>query len=217
MSREPLVSWLDEPRTAGRGLAGGKAASLARLAGHGLPVPAGFVLTVAARAAPWDDVVPALAAAYERLGGGAVAVRSSAVAEDSPDSSFAGQFETVLGVAGLEPVAAAVRRCWRSGEADGVRRYRELRGEDGGQAAMAVLVQRMVAPWAAGVMTTLNPTTGDRSEVYVEACLGLGLGAVSGECPVDRYRVDKVRLEVRERAVVEKHSAFFAGADGGVP
>ncbi len=97
--------------TAGpRGVAGGKAAGLGELIRAGERVPAGFCLTAEAGALPPDEIL----AAYERLGGGAVAVRSSATVEDAPDASFAGMFDTVLDVEGPEALLAAIGTCLAS-------------------------------------------------------------------------------------------------------
>src|SRR4051812_20548296 len=100
---------------------GGKGLSLARLSGAGLPVPPGFCVTTAAyrrcrgdTPALRDDLAGEIKNAYLRLGGGAVAVRSSATAEDGATTSFAGQQETILGVKGDDAVCEAVSRCWES-------------------------------------------------------------------------------------------------------
>jgi pyruvate,water dikinase len=131
-----------------------------------------------------------------------VAVRSSGVAEDLAGASFAGQYETYLWVEGLESVLAHVRRCWTGLFAETVLTYRP--GGGVGDASMAVVVQQLVQPRAAGVMFTLDPVTGDRSKVVIEGSWGLGEAVVSGEVTPDRYRVDKVTLEVLDRAVSEK-------------
>lgn len=94
-------------------LVGGKAAGLGELIRRGEEVPAGFCVTTEAHR---SGIVPEaeIAEAYERLGGGAVAVRSSATAEDQPDASFAGQHDTFLGVEGIDGILAAVAKCWDS-------------------------------------------------------------------------------------------------------
>ena len=110
---------LDRVRATDVALAGGKGANLGELMAAGLPVPAGFVVTTdayrrAARGEPTPEDLAAITAAYADLGEPLVAVRSSATIEDLAEGSFAGQFETVLGVRGPEAVARAVRRCWAS-------------------------------------------------------------------------------------------------------
>src|SRR5438445_10886359 len=117
----PDILFFDAITDADAGRVGGKGLSLGRMAAAGLPVPPGFVVTTDAyrRLAPSGigsdpAFADALAAAYQELGGGPVAVRSSATAEDAADPSFAGQQETILGVEGEAAVFAAVERCWKS-------------------------------------------------------------------------------------------------------
>jgi rifampicin phosphotransferase len=169
---------------------GTKVATLARLAAGGFLVPDGFVVTTAGceRIAAAHDV-PAevwreVASHLERLGAGALAVRSSSVAEDLADASYAGQYDTVLGVDGPAGVAHAIRRCVASATSPHVLAYR---GSDA-RVPMAVLVQRMVAADAAGVAFTANPITGD-TEVLVSAVKGLGDRLVSGEATPDEWIV----------------------------
>jgi pyruvate, water dikinase len=172
---------------------GGKGAGLARLVALGLPVPPAFVITVDA----YDDdsVRDEVAAAYERIGGGPVAVRSSAAGEDSAERSFAGGHDTYLWVVGAEELWARVRDCWRSLYSERAVAYRER--EPGGPApAMAVCVQEMVDARSAGVFMTLDPANGDRSVVVIEAVWGLGEPLVSGQVTPDRFVVDKITGDV---------------------
>ncbi len=155
-----------------------------------------------------------LCAAYralgERIGEAepAVAVRSSSAAEDSADRSFAGEHDSYLWVRGPEQLSHAVRRCWASLFTARVIAYRAHAGTSTGEPdAMAVVVQRMVPARAAGVLMTLNPVTGDRSRVVVEAVWGLGEPLVSGSVTPDRFTLDKVTGDVVGREVVEKTAA----------
>ncbi|MFC7618805.1 PEP/pyruvate-binding domain-containing protein [Microlunatus sp. GCM10028923] len=169
-------------------LVGGKAAGLAKLIKSEERVPAGFCVTTEAYRhgrIPADAVL----SAYRELGGGRVAVRSSATAEDLPDASFAGVQETVLGVADGEAVLAAIRTCWESLETPRAIAYREARGHADGPAAMAVVVQRMIDPAAAGVTFTANPITGTRSELVIDAVPGLGTGVVDGTGAADHFEL----------------------------
>src|SRR4249920_3781489 len=135
--------------------AGGKAAQLAQLVRLGLRVPEGFVIM---GAAPGN--LPAELDDYSMRLGGAVAVRSSALGEDSPEASFAGQFETVLGVQGAPAIRQAVERCMASGASARAEAYRnEMHAQVKG--GMAVVVQRMVDATAAGVIFTADPVTGE--------------------------------------------------------
>ncbi|MGH3743931.1 MAG: PEP/pyruvate-binding domain-containing protein, partial [Mycobacteriales bacterium] len=201
-----LVLGLPAAADAGAARVGVKAATLAVLARAGLAVPDALVLTAEAAeahlaaAAPGsggaaeavlsaplpaavDGAVQAIAAHF---GDATLAVRSSAAAEDLPDASFAGQYDTVLHVRGLPALRDAVRRCWASAHGDRVRAYRGSRGP---APAIAVLVQRQVDPDVAGVAFTVNPVTGDRGEVLVSAVPGLGDALVSGEQQPDEWTV----------------------------
>jgi rifampicin phosphotransferase len=169
---------------------GTKAATLAYLASRGFRVPEGFVLTTAAcdrivathdiPQEVWAEVLSRL----EQLGDGPLAVRSSGLVEDQAGASYAGQYETVLGVEGPDAVAIAIGRCLASATSERVRAYR---GSDA-SAPMAVLVQKMVPAEAAGVAFTANPISGD-AEVLVSAVKGLGDRLVSGEATPDEWIV----------------------------
>jgi len=177
-------------------LVGGKAAGLGELIGLGERVPAGFCVTTAAYRlgeVPEAEVV----AAYERLGGGAVAVRSSATAEDLPYASFAGQQDTFLNVTGADALLDAVRDCWRSLHTARAVAYREANDIDHAAVRMAVVVQRMVDPLVAGVMFTANPLTGCRTEMVVDAAPGLGTAVVDGTVVADHHVLDGIRYDER--------------------
>ncbi|MBB6344499.1 PEP/pyruvate-binding domain-containing protein [Nonomuraea muscovyensis] len=185
--------------------AGGKAANLGELARNGFPVPDGFVVTTAAyeravaehgdpghlaRAPLRDELRAAVAAAYAALGGGPVAVRSSATAEDLPGAAFAGQQDTYLNVVGEEALADAVRRCWASLGNERAVAYRRRLGIADADVRIAVVVQRMVEAETAGVMFTADPVSGDRSRIVVDASTGLGEAVVSGLVTPDHYVLD---------------------------
>ncbi|WP_316042197.1 PEP/pyruvate-binding domain-containing protein [Nocardiopsis sp. CNR-923] len=177
---------------------GGKAAGLGEMIASGERVPPGFCLTVEAHASgtvPADD----LAAAYERLGGGPVAVRSSATAEDLPDASFAGQQDTVLDVRGADALVEAVRRCWASLDSERAVAYREAAGVDRADTRMAVVVQRMVDATVAGVLFTADPLTGGRSRMVVDAARGPGTAVVDGSVTPDHH----VLVDGEPAAVIE--------------
>ncbi|GGO66549.1 PEP/pyruvate-binding domain-containing protein [Nonomuraea cavernae] len=210
---EALVLPLDDP-AADLATAGGKGASLARLAGAGLPVPGGFLITTAAyrayvadfhhriveAAARGDagriaelfaahDVPAALAArireAHAGLGDDVpVAVRSSATAEDLPGMSFAGQQDSFLNIRG-EALPDAVRRCWASLWNARAIAYREQNGVAHDDVALAVVVQELVDADAAGVMFTADPVTGARDRTVINASWGLGEAVVGGHVTPD--------------------------------
>jgi phosphohistidine swiveling domain-containing protein len=187
---------------------GRKAATLAVLRRAGFPVPDGFVVPAdalerAARAAGLDpDCTPEQAAtldfdetltaqilaAAQRLGSGPFAVRSSGVDEDGLRASHAGQYRSILGVAGGAALLQAVRRCWASTFAGHVGAYRTARGLSP-RGRLAVLVQPLVPAQAAGVAFTANPVTQDRGETVVNAVPGLGDQLVDGAVSPDEWLV----------------------------
>lgn len=157
---------------------GRKAATLAALRELGFDVPDGFVIPAGAQ--PGRDEI---AAALARLGDGPVAVRSSGLAEDLADASYAGQYDTVLNVRGADEVMAAAAACVRSADSSRVDSYTAP------ATPMAVLVQRMVDADASGVAFSANPLTGNRHEVRINATKGLGDQLVSGAIDGDEWLV----------------------------
>ncbi len=171
-------------------LVGGKAAQLGVMLRGGLPVPPGFCVTTTAFHRGLDSALESeIISAYEALGSGPVAVRSSATAEDLPEASFAGQQDTFLNVSGAEDVLEAVRACWKSLFTERAVAYRRDQSIPEKNLAMAVMIQQMVAAEAAGVLFTLNPVTGATDELVVEAARGLGDQVVSARVTPDRYRL----------------------------
>ncbi|MEK7865962.1 MAG: PEP/pyruvate-binding domain-containing protein [Planctomycetota bacterium] len=189
-------------------LLGGKGANLARLRELGARVPPWVCLTARAPefGLPAEDE-GALLAEVDRLfpPGARLAVRSSAVAEDSARDSFAGQMETFLHVP-REQVAERVRAVLASASSDRARAYREARGLAAGDAKAAVLVQLMVDARCAGVLFTANPTSGDASEAVLSAGLGLGEGVVADKVETDTYYVDLASGSVRAREIARKRT-----------
>jgi len=185
------VVWLDSIGAADAERVGGKAANLGELKRAGFNVPDGFAVI----GDPGDEVADAL----QVLGGGPVAVRSSAVAEDLADASFAGQYETYLNLHGSNAIRKAIADCRTSAASTRVASYRASRAE-GARGEIAVLVQRMVDAESAGVAFTANPVTGDRSEVLVSAVRGLGERLVSGEAQADEWVVREAKAQSRRSA-----------------
>ena len=144
----------------------------------------------------------ALKQAYRQLGGGFVAVRSSATAEDLPDASFAGQQSTYLNVSGDEDVVRAVKDCWASLFESRAIFYRAENGFDHVSTGIAVVVQRMVQSEVSGVIFTVEPVTNDISQLCIEAIYGLGEAVVSGQVSPDNYLVDKHSMKIKEKTVV---------------
>ncbi|TDW31592.1 PEP/pyruvate-binding domain-containing protein [Cryobacterium psychrophilum] len=135
-----------------------------------------------------------------------VAVRSSATAEDLPDASFAGQQDTYLWLTGIDDVAAHIHRCWASLYTSRAITYRLKNNIPNEGLSMAVAVQKMVNARAAGVAITMDPTTGDRSKIVIEAAYGLGELVVSGLVTPDNITVDKIMLMVVKRVLGDKHA-----------
>src|SRR5919201_2684881 len=217
-----LVRRIDQVSAADVDAAGGKGANLGELARAKFPVPDGFILTTEAyalaarmahidpqdalaaavrlRTSPVPDTIAAAARqAYADLGGGPVAVRSSATAEDLPGASFAGQQDTYLNVSGDDALLDAIQRCWASLWNERAVAYRRTYGIDDRSVRLAVVVQRMVDASAAGVLFTADPITGRRRQSAIDAIADLGEKLVSGAVDPDHYVVDTATREILER------------------
>ncbi|HEX3147154.1 MAG TPA: PEP/pyruvate-binding domain-containing protein [Gemmataceae bacterium] len=202
-------------------LVGGKGLSLGLTASAGLPVPDGFCVTSTAyrrHSATQIDapLFEAIQLAYRNLGGGLVAVRSSATAEDGAVTSFAGQQETILGVDGEGRLRDAIERCWRSLHTDRARAYREKQGVAESGLAMAVVVQRLINADVAGVLFTRDPLDAGGSLMRIEAAWGLGEVVVSGRVTPDRFQVERDTGVVRQRQAGHKHVRVTRHGDEAV-
>jgi pyruvate,water dikinase len=161
-----------------------------------------------------EDLASAITRPLARLGEqAAYAVRSSATAEDLPTASFAGQHDTYLNVMGPAAILQHVNRCWASLFTERAVTYRLRNGFDHRQVDMAVVVQQMVFPQAAGILFTADPVTFNRKVVSVEASFGLGEALVSGLVNADLYKVRDG--EVVAKAVATKQLAIHASPAGG--
>ena len=221
LERDRTVSAILDARAAGDAPeCGGKARALALAAEHGIEIPVWFV--VRGRAVDTSSSDPAvmqeLARALDRLcpAGELVAVRSSAVDEDGPERSYAGQLESVLNVPPAR-VWPALRAVHESGRSDRLLAYRRARGLAAPPAPPSVLVQRMVRARCAGVAFSADPVSGRRGIAVVSAVNGLGSGLVSGECDADTWHVDRAGAIVfRSIAVKRRMHVADPGAKGGV-
>ena len=161
-----------------------------------------------------DDLAAAITRALARLGErAAYAVRSSATAEDLPGASFAGQQDTYLNVVGPAAILQDVSRCWASLFTERAVTYRVRNGFDHRKVQMAVVVQQMVLPYAAGVLFTAEPVTSNRKVASVEATFGLGEALVSGLVNADVYKVRDGGIVAK--AVATKQRAVHASPAGG--
>jgi len=156
------------------------------------------------------DIETAIRAAYKELNKKLnlkdtfVAVRSSATAEDLPDASFAGQQETFLNIHGAGDLMDKVRKCWSSLFTPRAIFYRNEKGFAHEKVFISVGVQKMVNSRAAGVMFTINPVTGDNSEIMIEGNYGLGETVVSGIVNPDNFIIDKNATTIKERRFAKK-------------
>jgi phosphoenolpyruvate synthase/pyruvate phosphate dikinase len=161
-----------------------------------------------------DDLAAAITLALARVAEqGAYAVRSSATAEDLPTASFAGQQDTYLNIVGPAAILQHINRCWASLFAERAVTYRLRNGIDHRNVHMAVVVQQMVFPEAAGILFTADPVTSNRKVASVEATFGLGEALVSGRVNADVYRVRDG--EVIAKAIAIKQLAIHALPAGG--
>lgn len=134
-----------------------------------------------------------------------VAVRSSATAEDLPDASFAGQQDTYLWLTEEAEVREHIRKCWASLYTSRAITYRLKNSIPEEGLSMAVAVQKMVSAKTAGVAMTMNPSTGDRSKIVIDASWGIGESVVSGHVTPDNIMLDKVLLSVVSEHIGDKH------------
>jgi pyruvate,water dikinase len=163
------------------------------------------------------EIARAYASLAETVGADSppVAVRSSALGEDSEEATFAGQQESYLWVRGAHGVCRAVRDCWASLYTPAAISYRARFGDAvGAQPAMGVTIQAMVDARVSGVMFTCNPVSGDPSMVAINAAWGLGLAVVGGEVTPDDYMVSKVTGEVVRAQVHDKHIEYVPDPRG---
>lgn len=233
---------LAELRATDAGQFGGKSAGLGELLAAGIAVPPGFALAASAfqvfaagtgadasaaieeamRTAPLPQVIrQELGQRYDQLAEQAgdpeppVAVRSSALGEDSAEATYAGQQETFLWRRGPEEIYDAVRGCWASLYSPRAISYRaasRVRGDS--PPAMGVTIQLMVDAEISGVMFTCNPVTGDPSMVAVNASWGLGLAVVGGEVTPDDFLLSKVTGEVVRQTVNTKPVEYLPDPGG---
>jgi pyruvate,water dikinase len=186
---------------------GGKGLNLGLMLRAGLPVPDGFCLTENVPNAGDNErggETEALLAAYDRLGAGLVAVRSSAAVEDGAEHSFAGQQETILGVRGNEQLLDAVERCFQSWHSARSQAYRAHKGLAEDSTAMAVVVQKLVAADVAGVLFTRDPLDPTGQRMLAEAAWGLGELVVSGRVTPDRFFLNRSTLALERQEISRK-------------
>ncbi|MFC4395561.1 PEP/pyruvate-binding domain-containing protein [Arthrobacter sedimenti] len=178
----------EEQHDGGRGLPDEERNQLARSARE----------TMAAAPIP-PEVEAAITDAYTAMGGGPVAVRSSATSEDLPFASFAGQQDSFMDVVGPDAVVQAVRNCWASLWTDRAVAYRAANRISQREVSLAVVIQRMVPAVTAGVLFTANPVTGTRTQTVINASAGPGQAVVSGAVNPDHFVLDSASGQVLQR------------------
>ncbi|HUD11783.1 MAG TPA: PEP/pyruvate-binding domain-containing protein [Candidatus Saccharimonadia bacterium] len=187
--------------------AGGKGASLGEMLQAKFPVPPGFAVTTSAYRKLKNKLTPQfrdeVLAAFDALGAPYVAVRSSAIAEDSPDASWAGQFDTFLNIT-KDQLIDRIEACWISASTDAVRQYAENQSTRQDELAVAVVIQKMVQSEVAGVAFSVNPVTNNTNEIMIEAVYGLGELLVQGSVTPDNYLVSKTRSEIVSENIPQK-------------
>jgi pyruvate,water dikinase len=161
------------------------------------------------------QIVEKILKAYQELGNGAVAVRSSATAEDLPGATFAGQQETFLNVIGEQALMESVHACWMSLWSERAILYRARQNVDQNTVKLAVVVQRMVPADVAGVMFTANPVSGARDEIVIDANPGLGEAVVGGMVTPDHFIVDKRSQRVKEQQPGKREIVIRSKMGGG--
>jgi len=205
-------------------LVGGKGLNLGLLTKAGFRVPDGFCITTEAykiavkqspKAAIPENISSEILSAYNQLGGGMVAVRSSATAEDLPDASFAGQQDTFLNVQGDGNLLRATKDCWVSLFSSRAVAYRRERGIDDDQVSMSVVIQKMLQPDVSGVMFSISP--GDKNSLMIEGSWGLGEAIVSGKVSPDCFTVDRQSLQIAECKICSKNLMITEDGESRVP
>ncbi|HWB71229.1 MAG TPA: phosphoenolpyruvate synthase [Egibacteraceae bacterium] len=160
-----------------------------------------------------NDLRTAILSAYDELGGGRVAVRSSATGEDTQETSFAGVNETFTNVSGADELLARIVGCWASLHGGRAVAYRARRGVDH-EPAIAVVVQRMVDAERSGVIFSVDPQ-GDETKMVIEAAFGLGELAVSGEVEPDTYVLAREGPQVLDALVGTQQVKLVRDDSGG--
>ncbi len=151
-----------------------------------------------------EDILAEMDYAYRRIGKGAVAVRSSATAEDLPGMSFAGQYNTYLNVQGKEELYGYVKKCWASLWNYRALSYRLKQKMDNSDLAHGVVVQRMINAEKSGILFTANPVNGRRDQMLLNSSWGLGEAVVGGEVTPDQWVMDRATEKILEERIAKK-------------
>lgn len=205
-----LLKLLEELTDAHKPVVGGKAVSLGKMIRAGFNVPGGFVIAAQASHRYHEhpqEFSQELYDAFEQLGADKVAVRSSAIDEDSREASWAGQFDTFLNV-DRHVLLESVQGCWKSVHSNRVAAYAQQHGAAGKDRDIAVIIQRMVQSVVSGVAFSVHPVTGNPDHTIIEAGLGLGEAMVSGQITPDTYVINKRTNEIVSKQVAQQTKAL---------
>ncbi len=189
-------------------LVGGKGLSLGIMTQAGLPIPDGFIITTEAYKAFNDQGLPNevqtdISRAFDALNINRVAVRSSAITEDSLTTSWAGQLGTSLNIT-RENLTESIKSCWDSIRYDKALAYAQRHGITQDKMLVAVVVQKMVDSDVSGVMFSANPITKNYDEIMIEAVYGLGELLVQGLVTPPNFVLDKKTLTIKSKTEGEQ-------------
>ena len=183
---------------------GGKGASLGEMTRANIPVPPGFVITTHVQEKYNKSIPPKIEKeileAFDDLETQRVAVRSSAIAEDSSSASWAGQLESYLNIT-REKLINSVRECWNSIQSERALSYAADQNLSKDKLLVAVVVQKMVDSEISGVLFTVNPITKNKNEMMIESGFGLGEMIVQGMITPDNFVVDKNSFEIKNNTL----------------
>jgi len=222
-----FIKWFENIQETDVSLVGGKGFNLGLLFKAGFRVPNGFCITTSAyktiicNSKTFEtteiphDIAEEILLAYDKLGSGRIAVRSSATMEDSQYASFAGQQDTFLNIHGEQELLEATRKCWRSLSSDRSIAYRQQIGMDDRNISMAVIIQKMVDSDLSGIMFSVSPFK--EGQLMIEASWGLGESVVSGKVTPDSFTVDRNTLQIIDCKVSQKKVMLTKKGELDVP
>lgn len=196
---------------------GGKGASLGEMTQAGISVPPGFVITTEIYKMFINEQIPVdvqeeIFKFLNSINAERVAVRSSAVAEDSSQASLAGQLATFLNIK-KEDIIDRMRDCWSSIKSERSLAYITEQNLSQDKLAVAVVVQKMIDSQTSGVIFTVNPVTKNPNEIMIEAGLGLGEGLVQGLITPDNFIINKKTIEIKNQDI-QTQETMLTSIDG---
>lgn len=217
------IKFLDEISKKDLLKTGGKAASLGEMIKIGLSIPQGFAITTEVFKQFYNQELPPVVEeeifkAFDNLKTKRVAVRSSAVEEDSKTASWAGQLESFLNV-DKKNLIEGIRKCWDSIKSERALSYAVQQNLPKDKLFVAVVVQKMIDSEVSGVMFTINPVTNDQNEIMIEAGYGLGEMIVQGLITPNNFILNKKTLKIKSRDIQSQNKmlVFENGKNREIP